>query len=87
MAKVEKKRNEIMLAPIKMSELKQNDVDKYKDEHPIESDEIYYLTVPDREQYPEIMKLFKLSLLITLSTANVERGFLVLNLIHKKQRN
>ena len=39
------------------------------------------------EQYPEIMKLFKLSLIITPSTANVERGFSALNLIHTKQRN
>ena len=33
------------------------------------------------------MKLFKLSLLITSSTANVERGFSALNLIHTKKRN
>ena len=76
-----------MLTLIKKDELKQNDVDKYKDEHPTQSDQVISLTVPDREQYPEIMKLFKLSLLIISSTANVKRGFSVLNLIHTKQRN
>ena len=73
-----------MLTLIKKDELKQNDVDKYKDEHPTQSDQVISLTVPDREQYPEIMKLFKLSLLIISSTANVKRGFSVLNLIHTK---
>ena len=76
-----------MLTLIKKDELKQNDVDKYKDEHPTQSDQVISLMVPDREQYPEIMKLFKLSLLIISSTANVKRGFSVLNLIHTKQRN
>jgi hypothetical protein len=64
-----------------------NDVDSYKDEHPIQADAIYRRMVGDREQYPEIMKLFKFSLLITPSTANVERGFSILNLVHTKQRN
>ena len=73
-----------MLTLIKKDELKQNDVDKYKDEHPTQSDKVISLTVPDREQYPEIMKLFKLSLLIISSTANVKCGFSVLNLIHTK---
>ena len=40
-----------------------------------------------RDQYPELMKIFKLALLITPSTANVDRGFSVLMLLHTKQRN
>ena len=85
-AKIEKKRNEIMLALIKKGELNQNDVDKYKNEHPVESDKVYSLIVPDCKQYLEIMKLLKLSLLITSSTASVECDFPVLNLIHTKER-
>ena len=46
-AKVEKKRNEIMLALIKKGELKQNDVDQYKNEYAIQSEEVYSLMVPD----------------------------------------
>ena len=42
---------------------------------------------PARQLYSEIMKLFKLSLPITPSTANVERGFFVLTLLHTKQQN
>ena len=42
-ATVEKKQNEIMLNLIKKGELKQNDVNKYKDEHPIQSDKVYSL--------------------------------------------
>ena len=85
-AKVEKKRNEMILALIKKGEFNQNDVDKYKDEHPVESDKVYSLIVPDCKQYLEIMKLLKLSLLITSSTASVECDFPVLNLIHTKER-
>ena len=56
-ATAEKKQNEIMLNLIKKGELKQNDVNKYKDEHPIQSDKVYSHKVTDREQCPEIMKL------------------------------
>ena len=41
----------------------------------------------DRDFYPELMKLLKLALLITPSTANVERGFSVLTLLVTKHRN
>ena len=40
----------------------------------------------ERAQYPDLLILFKLSLLITPSTANVERGFSVLTLLAAKQR-
>ena len=56
-ATAEKKQNEIMLNLIKKGELKQNDVNKYKDEHPIQSDKVYSHKVTDREQCPDIMKL------------------------------
>ena len=41
----------------------------------------------ERSEYPELMILFKFSLLITPSTTNVERGFSVLGLLATKQRN
>ena len=56
-ATVEKKQNEIILNLIKKGELKQNDVNKYKDEHPIQSDKVYSLKVTNCEQCPETMKL------------------------------
>ena len=36
---------------------------------------------------PDLMKLFKLSLLIPPSTVNVERGFSVLTMLHTKYCN
>lgn len=39
------------------------------------------------QQYSESIKLFKFVLLITQSTANVERGFLALSLSHITKRN
>ena len=72
---------------VKNGKLKRNDIDSYKDEHPVQGHAVYAVMAKDRELYPELMKLFKLSLLITPSTANVERGFSVLNLVHMKQRN
>ena len=62
-------------------------VDKYKCEHPIPPDHIYKDMLSSHEQYPQIMQVFKLSLLVPPSTANVERGFSILNLVHTKQRN
>ena len=62
-------------------------VDKYKCEHPIPPDHIYKDMFSSHEQYPQIMQVFKLSLLVPPSTANVERGFSILNLVHTKQRN
>ena len=42
-----------MLALVKKAELKQNYADKYKDKHPVQSDKVYSLMVPDCEQYPD----------------------------------
>ena len=50
--KVEKKRNETILTLVKKGEMKQNDIEKYKDDHPVQSDEVYSLMIPDREKYP-----------------------------------
>ena len=41
----------------------------------------------DKETYPSMIKLLKFALLITPSTANVERGFSILMLLCTKQRN
>lgn len=72
---------------VKEGKLTTANIDKYKSEHPISPDLIYKDMFGNYEQYPEIMQIFKLSLLIPPSTANVERGFSVLNLVHTKQRN
>ena len=72
---------------IKEKKLMSNEIDSYRYHHSILSSDVYSQMYVNSVQYPEIMKLFKLSLLITPSTANVERGFLALNLIHTKQRN
>ena len=85
--RAEKKRNENIALQVKNGSLLVNNIDAYKEEHPVASDVIYGELFSEREQYPQIMKSFKLSLLITPSTANVERGFSVLNLVHTKQRN
>ena len=85
--RAEKKRNENIALLVKNGSLLVNNIDAYKEEHPVASDVIYGELFSEREQYPQIMKLFKLSLLITPSTANVERGFSMLNLVHTKQRN
>ena len=87
MKRAEKKRNENIALQVKNGSLLVNNIDAYKEEHPVASDMIYGGLFSEREQYPQIMKLFKLSLLITPSTANMERGFSVLNLVHTKQRN
>ena len=44
-------------------------VDKYKCEHPIPPDHIYKDMFSSHEQYPQIMQVFKLSLLVPPSTA------------------
>ena len=64
-----------------------NEIDSYRHHHSILLSVVYSWMYVNSKQYPEIMKLFNLSLLITHSTANVERGFSALNLIHTKQRN
>ena len=84
---LEKKRNEEIASWVKSGRLSAQTVDSYKDENPLQIEKIYGTLVETRDQYPDIVKLFKLSLLITPSTANVERGFSVLTLLHTKQRN
>ena len=85
--KAEEIRNNDIQQMVKDGKLSKTGIDNYKDEHPIPPDDIYSTLVETRGQYPEVMQVFKLSLLIPPSTANVERGFSVLNLIHTKQRN
>ena len=72
---------------IRDGKLPVKNVECYKEEHPISASDVYVELYEDRTQYLPVMKLFKLSLLITPSTANVERGFSTLNLLHTKQRN
>ena len=86
-AEIERKNNEKVTFLVKAGKLATNAVDAYKVEHPVASDEIYKILMETYNQYPVMMKLFKFSLLITPSTANVERGFSVLTLLHTKQRN
>ena len=84
--RAEKKINENISLQVKNGSLSVNKIDVYKEEHPVASDILYEELFNEREQYPE-MKLFKLSLLITPSTTNMERCFSLLNLVHTKQRN
>lgn len=72
---------------IENKELKPGNVDQYKEDHPLTAESVYASLMKERVLYPEILVLFKLSLLITPSTANVERGFSVLTLLATKQRN
>ena len=72
---------------IKEKRMMSNEIDSYRHHHSILLSDVYSQMYVNSEPYPEIMKLFKLSLLITPSTANVERVFSALNLIHTKQRN
>ena len=59
----------------------------YLEEHPIKTEEVYEKMYEDHHQWQPIMKLLKLSMLINLITANMERGFSMLTLLHTKQRN
>ena len=61
---------------VRSKSLAPNLVELYKENHPLKVEQVYEKMYPDRQQYSEIMKLFKLLFLITPSTANVERGFL-----------
>lgn len=58
-----------------------------KGEYLLSSSEIYFSIHVGWQKYELVMKLFKLLLLITISTANVEGGFLVLKLLYTKQCN
>ena len=72
---------------VQLGKLKATYVDEYKDEHPVKVDRVYADMYVDKETYPSMMKLLKFALLITPSTVNVERGFSILTLLCKKQRN
>ena len=72
---------------IQIKKLKPENVDQFKEENPISAESVFKSLMKERAQYPDILILFKLSLLITPSTANVERGFSVLTLLATKQRN
>ena len=66
-----------------LNQLKREEMESYIAQHwPIPED-IYSTMCFDgyQQQYPETMKLFKFALLILLSTANVERGFSMMNLL------
>ena len=76
--KVKKKWSEIILALVKKDGMKQNDIHKYKDDHPIQDGEVYSLMIGDHGQC---------HFSYDLSTAKAECGFSVLNMIHTKQRN
>ena len=76
--KVKKKWNEMILALVRKGGMKQNDIHKYKDDHPIQDGEVYSLMIGDHEQC---------HFSYDLSTAKAECGFSVLNMIHTKQRN
>ena len=87
LTQLKKEQNEKISIVIKKKKLMSNKIDSYTHHHSILSSDVYSRMYVNSEQYPEIMKLFKLSLIITPSTANVERCFSALNLIHTKQRN
>ena len=72
---------------VKTGQLTSDLVENYKCEHPVSLDCVYADMVVDRAFYPDLMKLLKFALLITPSTANVERGFSVLTLLVTKHRN
>ena len=86
-AREEKKRNNEIKMLVQLGKLKAAHIDKCKDEHPIQLDRVYADMYIDKETYPSMMKLLKFALLITPSTANVERGFSILTLLCTKQRN
>ena len=78
------KQNRLVLELIHKKELKAEDVETCKREHPLLPADIYKAMSKNTHFYPDFMKLFKLSLLIPPSTANVERGFSVLTMLHTK---
>ena len=65
--------------------LKANQVESYKEDHPVALDKVYADLIVDKESYPDLVKLLKYVLLVTPSTANVKRGFSVLTLLATKQ--
>lgn len=59
----------------------------YKEIHPISPALTYKEVFKSRYQIEAPVKLFKFSILITPSTANIERGFSVLTLLLTKLHN
>lgn len=72
---------------VENKQLDPSNIAQYKDEHPLHQSKVYRNMYGDRREYKELMKLFKFSLLIPPSTANVERGFSMLTMMLTKQRN
>ena len=72
---------------IRKKELKAEDVETYKHEHPLLPADVYKAMSKNTHLYSDFMKLLKLSLLIPPSTGNVERGFSVLTMLHTKYCN
>ena len=60
---------------------------KVKEEHSVTLDTLFKDICVERYDYPELIILVKFALLITPSTANVERRFSVLSLLVTKQQN
>ena len=63
--------------------IKQSKVHSYIFENVPTSGDVYKITEVDEsnEFYPNMMHLFRVSLLIPATTANVERGYSVINLL------
>ena len=76
--------NKLIFELIGKKELKAEDVETYKRERPLFSMDVCKAMSKNTHLYPDFMKLFKLSLLIPPSTANVEKGFSVLTMLHTK---
>ena len=83
----EDKKNEGIQKLIENQKFQLGKVAQCKEDHPIVPSDIYKTLMKERSEYPELMILFKFSLLITPSTANVERGFSVFSLLATKQQN
>ena len=77
----------MILELIRKKKLKAEDVETYKREHQLLPAHVYKAMSKNTHLYPDFTKLFKLSLLIPPSTANVEIGFSVLTMLHTKYRN
>ena len=85
MRREEDKRNEEIRKLIENKNLQSGKAAQYKEDHPIAPSDIYETLMKERSEYPELMILFKFSLLITPSTTNIKRGFSVLGLLATKQ--
>ena len=68
---------------LRLNQLQREEMDSYIAQHRPIPEDIYSTMYFDgyQRQFPETMKLFKFALLISPSTANVERGFSTMNLL------